>query len=111
MKCTNQQEVYNCLIQPLNHKDPDGYIKKCFDILKGGNQSSFHPFDFIYSSVFGAAEEDDDFPIIAAIATARQHLNWNSHVKTLIWEGQFKRMYQMSLSHQQLIVMVSHPPY
>jgi hypothetical protein len=48
MKCTNQQEVYNCLIQPLNHKDPDGYIRKCFDILKGGNQSSFHPFDFIF---------------------------------------------------------------
>jgi hypothetical protein len=36
--------------------------------LKGGNQSSFHPFDFISSSVFGAAEEDDDIPIIAAIA-------------------------------------------
>jgi hypothetical protein len=68
MKCTNQQEVYNCLIQPLNHKDPGGYIRKYFDILKGGNQSSFHPFDFISSSVFGAAEEDDDIPIIAAIA-------------------------------------------
>jgi hypothetical protein len=65
---------------------------------------------FIYSSVLEATEEDDDFPIIAAIAAAvlsckshrdavvRQRLNWNSHVKTLIREGQFKRMYRMSLS-------------
>jgi len=45
MKCTNQREAYDRLLQPLNHKDPDGYITKCFDILKGGNQSSFHPFD------------------------------------------------------------------
>jgi hypothetical protein len=69
----------------------------------GGNQTPFYPFDFIYSSVFGAAEEEDDFPIIAATvvlsqkshsdAVVRQHLNWNSHVKTLIWERQFKRMY------------------
>jgi hypothetical protein len=54
----------------------------------------FHPFDFIYSSVFAAVKEDDDFLIIAAMAAAvlshkvhvhfvvRQHLSWNSHVKT-----------------------------
>jgi hypothetical protein len=35
--------------------------------LNGGNQSFFHPFDFIYSSAFVAVEEDDDFPIIAAM--------------------------------------------
>jgi hypothetical protein len=57
--------------------------------------------------VFVATENDDDFPIIAAMAAAvlsriyrgdvvvRQRLNWNLHVKTLIREGLFKKMYQM----------------
>jgi hypothetical protein len=96
IKCSNQQEAYDCLLQPLNHKDPDGYIRKYFALFNGCNQSFFHPFDFIYSSAFVAVEEDDDFLIIAAIAAAvlsctvygdfviRQHLNWNSHVNTLI---------------------------
>jgi hypothetical protein len=30
----------------------------------------FHPFDFVYSSVFVAVKEDDDFVIIAAMAAA-----------------------------------------
>jgi hypothetical protein len=105
-KCTNLREAYDRLLQPL---DPDGYIGKCFDILNGGNQSLFHPFDFIYSSAFAAVEEDDDFPIIAAMAAAvlshqvygdfvvRQHLNWNSHIKTLIREGLFKKIYRRKI--------------
>jgi len=88
IKCTNQREAHNCLIQPLNHKDPGGYIRKYFDILKGGNQSSFHPFDFISSSVFGAAEEDDDIPIIAAIAAVvLSHKSHRDAVVRQVWIG------------------------
>jgi hypothetical protein len=91
-----REQAYDCLLQPLNPKDPDGYIRTCFDILKGGNPSLFHPLDFFYSSEFVDVSEDDDFLIIAAAAAAvlsqkvhrdfvvRQRLNWNSHVKTLI---------------------------
>jgi len=110
IKCTNQREAFDRLMQPLNHNDPNGYIRKSLDILKGTNQSIVHPYDFIYSSVFVATENDDDFPIIAAMAAAvlsriyrgdfvvRQRLNWNLHVKTLIREGLFKKMYRMSPS-------------
>jgi len=67
IKCTNQRKAFDRLIQPLNHNDPNGYIRKSLDILKGANQSIVHPYDFIYSSVFVAKENDDDFPIIAAM--------------------------------------------
>jgi len=70
IKCTNQRKAFDRLIQPLNHNDPNGYIRKSLDILKGANQSIVHPYDFIYSSVFVAKENDDDFPIIAAMAAA-----------------------------------------
>ena len=110
IKCTNQREAFDRLMQPLNHNNPNGYIRKSLDILKGTNQSIVHPYDFIYSSAFVATENDDDFPIIAAMAAAvlsrkcsgdfvvRQRLNWNLHVKTLIREGLFKKMYRMSPS-------------
>jgi hypothetical protein len=45
-------------------------MRKCFDILKGDDQSIIHPYDFIFSSAFVAVEKDDDFPIIAATAAA-----------------------------------------
>jgi hypothetical protein len=110
IKCTNQHEAFGRLIQPLNRNDPNGYIRKSLDILKGANQSVVHPYNFIYSSVFVATENNDDFPIIAAMAATvlfrkdhgdfvvRQRLNWNLHVKTLIREGLFKQMYRMSPS-------------
>jgi hypothetical protein len=47
IKCTNQREAYDRLLQPLNPKDPDGYIRKCYDILKVGNQSLFHSSAFV----------------------------------------------------------------
>ena len=56
IKCTNQREAFDRLMQPLNHNDPNGYIRKSLDILKGANQSIVHPYDFIYSSVFVARE-------------------------------------------------------
>jgi hypothetical protein len=105
IKCTNQHEAFDRLIQSLNCNDPNGYIRKSLDILKDANQSIVHPYKFIYSSVFAATENDDGFPIIAAMAAAvlcrkyhgdfvvRQQLNWNLHVKTLIREGMFKKMY------------------
>jgi len=110
IKCTNQHEAFDRLIQSLNCNDPNGYIRKSLDILKDANQSIVHPYEFIYSSVFAATENDDGFPIIAAMAAAvlcrkyhgdfvvRQRLNWNLHVKTLIREGLFKQMYRMSPS-------------
>jgi hypothetical protein len=67
INCTNQREAFDRLSQPLNHNDPNGYIRKSLDILKGANQSVDHPYNFIYSSLFVATENDDDFPIIAAM--------------------------------------------
>jgi hypothetical protein len=94
------------LFSPL---DPGGTIRMAFDVLRKGYKSPIHPLGVVYSCEFGGAEADTDFEIVAALAAAilskryrgdfivRQRLNWDIHVKVLQHEGQFKKMYRMSL--------------
>ncbi len=46
--------------------DPDGLIKKVFDVLKARNKSLLHPYDLQFA--FGAKRNNDDFETVAAMA-------------------------------------------
>ncbi len=88
--------------------DPDGQIRKVFDVLKAGNKLLIHPYDLMYSFAYGIQQNDDELETLAAMAAVvlsqrlhgdpfiHRHINWKHHVKMLMREGQFKRMYRMS---------------
>jgi hypothetical protein len=73
----------------------------------------------MYLFLFGAKCRADDFETVAAMAAVvlsqkfrgkfivHQRLNWEHHVKFLIWEGQFKKMYGiMHTSFNKLLYMI-----
>jgi hypothetical protein len=66
-KGTSQGETFDGFLQTLNHHDPNGSMRKCFDILKGDDQSIIHPYHFIFFICICGCRKDDNFPIIAAI--------------------------------------------
>jgi len=77
-------------------------------VLKKGQGSFLHPYDLLH--IVGTKVINDDFVVIAAMTAAvlshyfcgnflvRQRLKWDQHVRQLELEGQFKRMYRMSLA-------------
>jgi hypothetical protein len=79
-----------------------------------------HPYDLMYSFAYGKENNDDDeletVTALAAVVLSQklhgdflvhQRLNWKHHVKLLIWEGQFKKMYWMSsASFSKLLKML-----
>ncbi len=80
-------------------------------MLKKGERSFINPSDLLYNILsIGTKGIDDDFELIAAVATAalswnfcgdffvRQHLKWSQHVRRFEREGQFMKMYRMSLA-------------
>ena len=78
-----------------------------------------HPFDLIYIFMFTKPTGDDDLETVLAMSAmilsrnfrgdfiVHHSLNWQHHVKLLLKEGLFKRMYRMSLeSFEKLLEML-----
>ena len=119
-KTSEQCQLFDKLFQSYFPGDPDGQVRKVFDVLKGGNKLLMHPYDVIYSFACGNENNDDDeLETVTALAAVvlsrklrgdflvRQRLNWKHHVKMLIREGQFKKMYRMSpASFSKLLKML-----
>ena len=59
-KTCEQRQLFNKLFQSYFPGDPDGQVRKVFDVLKGGNKLLMHPYDVIYSFVCGNENNDDD---------------------------------------------------
>jgi hypothetical protein len=56
------------MVKSLSPVDPNGNIRRCFDVLKGNNTSLLHPYDILYSCIHKEHQSDDDFEFIAAMA-------------------------------------------
>jgi hypothetical protein len=64
------------MVQSMNPVDPNGFIRRCFDVLKGNDSSLLHPYDThcyipmtLYSCISKEIQLDDDFKLVAAMAT------------------------------------------
>ena len=121
-KSNNQRGAIDRLIQPFFSGDPDGQYRSFFDVLKKDNQDMVHPYDLIYVFTF-AKESNDDEELETILAMSamilsrncrgdfivRQRLNWERHVKLLLREGLFKRMYRMSHASFVKLLQMLHP--
>jgi hypothetical protein len=48
--------------------DPDGKIRKVFDVLKAGNKLLIHLYDVMYLFAYGWKQENDELETVAAMA-------------------------------------------
>jgi hypothetical protein len=64
----SQHNAFYNMVQSLNPVDPNGNIRRGFDVLKGNNITLLHPYDVLYSCVSKEHQLDDDFEFAAAMA-------------------------------------------
>jgi hypothetical protein len=56
-------------LNSLSCVDPNGDVRRCFEVLKGNNASLLHPYDILYSCIVGGNINYDDFKFIATLST------------------------------------------
>jgi hypothetical protein len=121
-KTCEQHQLFDKLFQSYFPGNPDGQVRKVFDVLKGGSTLLMHPYDLIYSFANGKENNDDNeletVTALAAVVLSQklcgdflvyQHLDWKHHVKLLISERQFKKMYQMSSASFSKVLKMHQP--
>jgi hypothetical protein len=52
----------------MNPVDPNGYVRRCFDVLKGNDTSLLYHYVILYSCISKEHQLDDDFEFVAAMA-------------------------------------------
>jgi len=109
-RSASKQELFDELFG-LPSFDPHGHVSSTFDVIKKGEGSFLHLYDVLYNTLrMDTNGIDDNLKMIAALAAAvfsrnfrgnfvvRQWLKWNQHARRLECEGQFHRMYRMSVA-------------
>ena len=118
-----QREAFDKAFSSCFSQDPDGMIRKAFDVISKGNSGSLlHLCDLIYAFAYGRGNgSDDDLMDVAAMAAAvlsrqfrgsflvRQRVNWQKRTRLLLREKEFKKFYRMSLSLFNILLEIVRP--
>ncbi len=67
-KTSDQYDFFDMLFHSYFPDDPDGQLRKVFDVLKAGKKLLIYLYDVMYLFAYGWKQENDELETVAAMA-------------------------------------------